>query len=142
MVSFARPEQLEFIAECAQSFALDNGAFTAWRAGKPITDWEAYYRCVERWKQHPGCDFALIPDVIGGTEEDNDALLADWPFLDCGVPVYHLDESIERLLALSRAMAESHSGPRAAIVHPACCCGGTASAKCWVRSVTKMASRS
>lgn len=103
MVSFARPEQLELIAECAQSFALDSGAFTAWRVGKPITDWELYYRWVERWKQHPGCDFALIPDVIGGTEEDNDALLGDWPFLDCGVPVCHLDESIERLLALSRS---------------------------------------
>lgn len=40
------------------------------------------------------------------------------------------------------AMVAWHSGPQAAIVHPARCCGGTASAKCWVRSVTKMASRS
>lgn len=103
MVSFVRPEQLELIAECAQSFALDNGAFTAWRAGRPVQDWEAYYRWVAAWRRHPGCDFALIPDVIEGSEDENDALVADWPFEDCGVPVYHLDESLERLLRLSRS---------------------------------------
>ena len=52
MVPFARPAQLELIAECTQSCALDDGAFTAWRAGRPVRDWTPYYRWVEEWKQH------------------------------------------------------------------------------------------
>ena len=88
MISFARPGQLELIAECAQSFALDNGAFTAWRAGRRVEDWNVYYRWVEMWRRHPGCDFALIPDVIEGSELENDDLVAEWPFDDCGVPVH------------------------------------------------------
>ncbi len=33
MVSFAHPDQIELVADACQSFALDNGAFSAWRAG-------------------------------------------------------------------------------------------------------------
>lgn len=35
--------------------------------------------------------------MIDGTEEDNDALLDEWPSHIEGVPVWHLHESLERL---------------------------------------------
>ena len=41
-VSFARPEPLPLAAQVCQSFALDNGAFSLWRAGTPV-DWAAFY---------------------------------------------------------------------------------------------------
>ena len=102
LVSFARPEQIKLAAEIAQSFCLDNGAFSAWKRGLKM-GWNEYYAWVEEWRQHPGCDFAIIPDVIDGTEQDNDALLRAWVdrFRDnFGVPVWHMHESLERLYRL------------------------------------------
>src|SRR5215472_13586213 len=64
MISFARPEQLGIAAEYASSFVLDNGAFSLWRAGQRRPAWDSYYRWVEAWRNHPGFDFAIIPDVI------------------------------------------------------------------------------
>lgn len=97
-VSFEEPRQIALAASVCQSFALDNGAFTAWRnAGQPRADWTPYYEWAEEWLNHPSCDWAVIPDVIGGSEEENDALLAEWPFGHRGVPVWHLNESLERL---------------------------------------------
>lgn len=95
-VSFAHPQQISVAAALCSSFALDNGAFSLWRAGKP-TDWPAYYGWCEQWLAHPGCDWAVIPDVIDGDEQANDDLLADWPFTGRGVPVWHMHESIRRL---------------------------------------------
>lgn len=98
-VSFARPEQIEVAAGVCQSFALDNGAFSLWRAGKP-TDWPGYYAWCEQWLSHPGCDWAVIPDVIDGDEKANDDLIAEWPFKALGVPVWHMHETVERLVRL------------------------------------------
>lgn len=98
-VSFARPEQVEVAAEVAQSFALDNGAFTIWKQGG-TPDWAAYYEWVATWCRHPGFDFALIPDVIDGTTRDNNALIDAWPFGVAGVPVWHLHESLDQLARL------------------------------------------
>lgn len=102
MVSFANPEQLPLAAEIAQSFALDNGAFSAWTAGRS-PDWCAYADWVQQWRQHPGYDWHVIPDVIDGDERANDELLEAWPlvrFADA-VPVWHLHESLERLQRLA-----------------------------------------
>ena len=99
-VSYAYPRQIDLMAGVCQSFALDNGAFSLWKAGTP-TDWPAYYAWAEKWLAHPACDWALIPDVIGGTEAENDALIAAWPHGDRGVPVWHLNESLERLIRLA-----------------------------------------
>jgi hypothetical protein len=101
-VSFAHPGQLGLAIEAAQSFALDNGAFSAWMSGQPVRDWTAYYEWVTNVGRHAHCDFAVIPDVIDGSEADNDAMLAEWPhgkFL--GVPVWHLHEGMERLERLA-----------------------------------------
>lgn len=99
-VSYAHPRQIELAASVCQSFALDNGAFSLWKADKP-TDWPGYYDWCEQWLAHPACDWAVIPDVIEGTEEENDALIAEWPHGLRGVPVWHLNESPERLARLA-----------------------------------------
>lgn len=107
MISFAAPDQIELAAEICQSFTLDNGAFTAWRAGKEV-DWNCYHIWVSKWARHPGFDFAVIPDVIDGDEGANDSLLEWWlsatwtgPISKYySVPVWHLHESIERLQRL------------------------------------------
>jgi hypothetical protein len=99
-ISFAEPRQLELAAAICQTFALDCGAFTLWKQGKAV-DWQAYYRWCDKWLAHPACDWAIIPDVIGGTEDENDELLTAWPFGHRGVPVWHLNESPERLVRLA-----------------------------------------
>lgn len=96
-VSHQHPDQLPIAMHVCQSFALDNGAFSAWRGGRPVTDWTGYYEWVRDVRRHPCFDFAIIPDVIDGDESDNDALLDEWPLERYeGVPVWHMHESIER----------------------------------------------
>ncbi len=99
LLSFATAGGYADVAmEVCQSAALDNGAFSAWRSGDPVADWGPFYAWAGRWLRHPACDWALIPDVIDGTEADNDALLAEWPHgRDRGVPVWHYHESLGRL---------------------------------------------
>jgi hypothetical protein len=103
LISFADPQQIAVAADVAQSFVLDNGAFSVWKQGIEI-DWASYYEWVDEWRQHPGFDWAIIPDVIGGDEAANDALLAEWPFGGhVGVPVWHMHESLSRLKYLAHA---------------------------------------
>jgi len=104
-VSFAAPSQLDLVAEVCQSFACDNGAFSAWRSGNPITKWDAYYEWVGEIKREPGFDWAVIPDVIDGTEEEQDRLIDEWPHGVLGVPVWHMNEPVERLRRLSEKWA-------------------------------------
>jgi hypothetical protein len=119
-VSFAHPDQVSLAAEICASFALDNGAFSAWRSGRAVA-WDAFYRWVDDWRT-PSCDFAVIPDVIDGDEEANDELLASWPFGHFGVPVWHLHESLDRLRRLAESwprVALGSSGAYAVIGTPA-----------------------
>lgn len=100
-VSYAHPEQLGVAAEFCASFALDNGAFPAWRAKRPIKDWRPFYEWAADAQRLPGCDFAVIPDVIDGTEAENDRLISDWPLgRHFGAPVWHMHESLGRLAQL------------------------------------------
>ena len=100
-VSFARPDQLGIVLDVCQSFAIDNGAFSAWKSGKPVTDWGRYYEWVAELHRYPSFDFAVIPDVIDGDEDQNDALVEEWPWrgksIAVGAPVWHMHESIDRL---------------------------------------------
>lgn len=106
-VSFAHPRQMGLAVAACQSFALDNGAFSAWRKGQPVADWAGYYAWAAAGKKQPACDFAVVPDVIDGSEADNDALLSEWPFPQWfGAPVWHLHESFARLDRLA------HEWPR------------------------------
>lgn len=97
LVSFANQQNMAIVAEACASFVLDNGAFTFWMGGKS-PDWDEYYRWVNEWATHPGYDWHLIPDIIDGSEDDNWRLMFHYGRkAACGVPVYHLHESLEHL---------------------------------------------
>jgi len=100
-VSYAEPRDLRPCLEIGQSVMLDNGAFSAFTRGvKP--NWNQYYGWLEPVLTHP--HFAIIPDVIDGTPEQQDELCEAWPFADyLGAPVWHLHEPIERLIDLVSA---------------------------------------
>ena len=97
MVSYEHPEQLEVAAEVCQSIVLDNGAFSAWKQQKTY-DFTGYAEWASKWVRHPAVDWCVIPDVIDGSEADNDELLAEWALpAAVSVPVWHLHESLDRL---------------------------------------------
>jgi len=98
-VSYAAPNDIRACHEIGQSVMLDNGAFSFWRSGRAV-NWRGYYAWTEEWLAY-ATSWACIPDIIGGGPEDNDELLAAWPHGTVqGVPVWHLDEPIPRLLHL------------------------------------------
>lgn len=107
-ISFARPEQMKKVAMFPCDIRIDNGAFSAWDKAKKkkiTVDWgkrsERFYDFVGKWFSR--IEWFLIPDVIEGTEEENDeqlALVPHW-LASKAVPVWHSDESIDRLVRLS-----------------------------------------
>ncbi len=104
LVPFPRSEDIGAVLDVCQSFCLDNGAFSAWKSGKPVDDWSGYYQWCINLSRHPAFDFAIIPDVIDGDESQNDELIAQWCSVvyrrEIGAPVWHLHESLDRLAAL------------------------------------------
>ena len=94
-ISFWRTDNIDIVSEIAQSFAIDNGAFSAWTKGvKP--DWERYKDFIYKWQNHPGYDWHIIPDIIDGSEMENDKMIESWN-MKRSVPVWHLHESLDRL---------------------------------------------
>ena len=108
MVSFAHPEQISLAADVAQSFALDNGAYTLWKEQSQAEyPWDDWFQWVKPWLSHPGLAFVVLPDVVDGTAEQNEQLASRWWMEHdvphhMGVPVWHLHEPIKRLVSLSR----------------------------------------
>jgi hypothetical protein len=98
-VSFAAPGDVEYVHKIGQSVMLDNGAFSAWTAGRAV-DWDGYYRWSEKWLAYRAT-WAVIPDVITGDAEANDTLIAQWPHGVSGAPVWHMHEPVSRLLRLA-----------------------------------------
>jgi len=96
-VSYAKPQDVKVCHEIGQSVMLDNGAFSFWRTGKQ-TDWKGYYAWAEEWLAY-NTTWAVIPDVIGGTEQENDQLIEEWS-LPRGLPVWHMHERLIRLRKL------------------------------------------
>lgn len=101
MTSFEHPTQTALMAEICQTFVFDCGAFSKWKAGDGVVDVAAYAEWVRSYERHPGFDWAIVPDVIDGSEYDNDQMIAKWlskERMRCpSVPVWHLHESFERL---------------------------------------------
>lgn len=99
-VSFAAPQDVEVCHKIGQSVMLDNGAFSFWRSGNPQKDWEGYYDFCREWMAYQST-WAVIPDIIDGTEQQNDALIEKWDDRMgngyTAAPVWHLHESFERL---------------------------------------------
>jgi hypothetical protein len=98
-VSFAQPDSIIEKVKIGQSVMFDNGAFSMFTQNIEV-DWNKYYSWVEEYIGHP--QWAVVPDVIDGEEEDNLALIKEWPHReDCAAIVWHLSESIDHLLKLS-----------------------------------------
>jgi hypothetical protein len=118
MISFSRPDQIKIAATVCQSFCLDNGAFSAWRRGAKFNI-DSYFSWVDRWIRHPGCDFAIVPDRIDGTENENDELLEEWPFSrSCGCAVWHMHETLSRLRRLTKSWPRVAIGSSGAYASP------------------------
>jgi hypothetical protein len=119
-ISHRRRDHLQIAIDHCVGFSVDNGAFSAWRSGQPITDWQTYYNWVSDLQQHSAFDWAIIPDVIDGTESDNDHLLAQWPadLKSVGVPVWHMHESIDRFARLCDRFDRVAIGSSGQFAHP------------------------
>lgn len=98
MVRWQRRDQLKHVLRLAPYVRFENGAYGLFRK-EVAADWPDYYAWIEPMLFHPGRD-AIIPDVIGAGGQYQDALLAEWPFGHKGLPVWHTDEPIDRLLRL------------------------------------------
>ena len=99
LIPYPRPDDLKRAKEVASKIILDNGAFSIWKKGISV-DWNKFYEWVDL--NIDDIEFYFIPDVIDGTEEENDHLIADY-FLkgrSKGVPIWHVNESLERLYRL------------------------------------------
>lgn len=97
-VSHAQAQDVQRAHQFGQSVMLDNGAFSKWKKQKE-TDWDAFYEWCDRWLSFP-TTWAVIPDVIDGGSQLQDALIREWPFKHRGAPVWHMDEPLDRLLRL------------------------------------------
>ena len=97
IVSYYRPDQIDIVAEVCQSFILDNGAFSSWTQGVEF-DLTGFMKWANLWLKHPGCDWAVAPDIIDGSEVENDARLYLVSHRKSEfAPVWHLHESLDRL---------------------------------------------
>lgn len=100
-ISFAtaRESQVATCLRLMQSIMFDNGAFTIHQRGGEL-DVEAYYAWLRPMLRHP--HWAVIPDVIDGSEEQQRALVGTWPFhRSLGAPVWHLGLSLDYLRELA-----------------------------------------
>lgn len=104
-VSFAKPQDA---AEChliGQGVMLDNGAFSLWKLNPRAATyvWDAFYAWARPWLDYHST-WAVIPDVIGGTETENDLLInksiREFGGINQIAPVWHMHESFERLEGL------------------------------------------
>lgn len=94
-VSYARPDDAERCLQIAQSIMYDNGAFSAYSKGYEL-DLKGYCVWLESRLGHP--HWAIIPDVIDGTEEDNYNMIKQWPHRkDLSAVVWHMADSIDYL---------------------------------------------
>lgn len=111
-VSHFRPDDLEWVEARSRSYFYDNGVFSFWMAamksgGEVVMtrDYlDGYYDACRRiYLEGSGrCKWVVIPDPIGTGTQELDALLREWPaeLAEYGVPVFHLDEPIDRAIAL------------------------------------------
>lgn len=101
-ISYAtkRDAQVETSLRLMQSIMFDNGAFTIHQQGGEM-DREAYYAWLRPMLRHP--HWAVVPDVIDGSIDQQRQLLASWPFPKAlGAPVWHLGLSLDYLCELAR----------------------------------------
>ena len=99
LIPYPRPDDMKRALKVCDKIILDNGAFSLWKKGISV-DWFNFYTWVKKFIDR--IEFFLIPDVINGTEVENNALLKSYEankieFKNKGVPIWHVNESLERL---------------------------------------------
>jgi len=96
LIPYPRPQDLNRALQVCNKIIIDNGAFTIWRQGGEA-DWNKFYEWLHPFKSQ--IEFYFIPDIIDGTEEENDELIRDYISRGetKGVPIWHVNESFERL---------------------------------------------
>jgi hypothetical protein len=110
-VSFAAPAQLDQAIELQDPegmLMLDNGAFSHWRAGRGRIDREAFFAWANEAQSRCDVAVAVIPDVIGGSEDENwleaahavRGELSEYP--ERLMFVWHMNDSIEQLVRACR----------------------------------------
>lgn len=99
-VSFAHPADADWCMENGQSVMWDNGAFSL--RGKGGLDADAFARWVEPRLGHP--HWAVVPDVIDGTEAQQRELVSAWPHpRELSAPVWHMGLDIGYLIELAES---------------------------------------
>lgn len=97
-VPFSDGRDAETCLQIGQSVMFDNGAFSAHTRGKEF-DIGKYIEWVEPKLGPP--HWAVIPDVIDGSEFEQRRLVGQWPFAPIvSAPVWHMGLPIEYLLRL------------------------------------------
>lgn len=100
-ISFAtkRDSQVEYCLKSMQSIMFDNGRFTIYQQGGDL-DNDALYAWLAPMLRHP--HWAVVPDEIGGTVDQQRAMIATWPFSKAlGAPVWHLGLPLDYLVELA-----------------------------------------
>lgn len=97
-VSYFEPRDAAVCLQLGQSVMWDNGAFSVKTRGLEF-DRDGFYAWVEPKLAHP--HWAVVPDVIDGTVDEQRAMVKTWPFRkSLGLPVWHLGLPINYLLEL------------------------------------------
>ena len=100
-VPYPRPDDLSRCLRVGASVMLDNGAFSTWTRGVKFNE-AGFYRWASPHLRHP--HWVVIPDVIGGSDEDNDAMLARCKLPpNLAAPVWHTCAGLDRLRRLADA---------------------------------------
>lgn len=121
LVNHFTPQDDEWVDENAIAWAGDNGVFPMWQGamkealergerfdGVVYTQerYQSFITWGRRWclEGSGRCKWLAIPDPIGTSTQELDAFLSMWPpeLKDFGVPVYHLDDPIDRAIMLLR----------------------------------------
>ncbi len=114
-VSYSCLDQLDVALQWCRGIGIDNGAFSAWQKSRSF-DFDGFMHFAKHHYRHPSVNMIIAPDIIDGTEDENNEMLyramgiiplAPW------VPVWHMHESLERLHNLCsgfRAVAIGSSG--------------------------------
>lgn len=104
---------------------VDNGAFSAWKAGTDTMNDEAYLEGFADWANDilDRCPqaIAVLPDVIDGTVEQNAQLVAETMTMidpERSMPIWHMHEPISYLLHLCEGFGYVGIGSSGAYASP------------------------
>mgnify|MGYP003655416597 FL=1 len=98
-VSYANPENADWCFKNAQSVMWDNGAFTSYTQGQEF-DLKGFVSWVEEFLYPP--HWGVVPDIIGGTVEDQKKLMREWPYSkELSAPVWHMNLPLDWLLEIA-----------------------------------------